>query len=127
MYPVYKNIDTRKNCEVVKVNFPSQHQNCHPGMEYLMNPRPISDNANYNGSDKLKERVAIITGGDSGIGRAVAYAFAKEGANIIIAYLNEDEDAKETCEHIKSLGRRCIAVRGDLQKEENCKLVIKKL
>lgn len=91
-----------------------------------MNPRPISDNANYNGSDKLKERVAIITGGDSGIGRAVAYAFAKEGANIVIAYLNEDEDAKETCEYIKNLGRRCIAVRGDLQKEENCKLVIKK-
>ncbi|WP_343348896.1 SDR family oxidoreductase [Terrisporobacter petrolearius] len=126
MYPVYKNIDTRKNCEVVKVNFPPQHQNCHPGMEYLMNPRPISENANYNGSNKLKDRVAIITGGDSGIGRAVAYAFAKEGANIVIAYLNEDEDAKETCEHIKNLGRKCIAVSGDLQKEENCKLVIKK-
>ena len=126
MYPVYKNIDTRENSEVVKVNFPPQHQNCHPGMEYLMNPRPISENANYKGSDKLKDRVAIITGGDSGIGRAVAYAFAKEGANIVIAYLNEDEDARETCEHIKSLGRKSIAVRGDLQKEENCKLVIKK-
>lgn len=126
MYPVYKNIDTRENCEVVKVNFPPQHQNCHPGMEYFMNPRPISENANYKGSDKLKDRVAIITGGDSGIGRAVAYAFAKEGANIVIAYLNEDEDAKETCEHVKSLGRKCIAVRGDLQKEENCKLVITK-
>ncbi|MEW9080910.1 SDR family oxidoreductase [Terrisporobacter glycolicus] len=126
MYPVYKNIDTRENCEVVKVNFPPQHQNCHPGVEYLMNPRPISENVNYKGSDKLKDRVAIITGGDSGIGRAVAYAFAKEGANIVIAYLNEDEDARETCEHIKNLGRKCIAVRGDLQKEENCKLVIKK-
>lgn len=126
MYPVYKNIGTRENCEVVKVNFPPQHQNCHPGMEYLMNPRPISENANYNGSDKLKDRTAIITGGDSGIGRAVAYAFAKEGANIVIAYLNEDEDARETCEHIKNLGRKCIAVKGDLQKEENCKLVIKK-
>ncbi len=126
MYPVYKNIDTRENCEVVKVNFPPQHQNYHPGVEYLMNPRPISENVNYKGSDKLKDRVAIITGGDSGIGRAVAYAFAKEGANIVIAYLNEDEDARETCEHIKNLGRKCIAVRGDLQKEKNCKLVIKK-
>ncbi|MCC3866711.1 SDR family oxidoreductase [Terrisporobacter mayombei] len=126
MYPVYKNIGTKENCEVVKVNFPPQHQNCHPGMEYLMNPRPISENANYKASGKLKDKVAIITGGDSGIGRAVAYAFAKEGANIVIAYLNEDEDARETCEHIKSLGRKCIAIRGDLQKEENCKLVIKK-
>ena len=124
MYPVYRNIGTKENCEVVKVNFPPQHQDCHPGLEYLMDPRPISDNANYKGSDKLKDKVAIITGGDSGIGRAVAYAFAKEGANIVIAYLNEDEDAKETCEHVETLGRQCIAIKGDLQKEENCKLVI---
>lgn len=124
MYPVYRNIGTKENCEVVKVNFPPQHQDYHPGLEYLMDPRPISDNANYKGSDKLKDKVAIITGGDSGIGRAVAYAFAKEGANIVIAYLNEDEDAKETCEHVETLGRQCIAIKGDLQKEENCKLVI---
>ena len=126
MYPVYKNIGTKENCEVVKVNFPPQHQDCHPGMEYLMNPRPISENVNYKGSNKLEDKVAIITGGDSGIGRAVAYAFAKEGANIVIAYLNEDEDASETCEHIQTLGRKCIAIKGDLQKEENCKLVIDK-
>ena len=126
MYPVYKNIGTKENCEVVKVNFPPQHQDCHPGMEYLMNLRPISENVNYKGSNKLEDKVAIITGGDSGIGRAVAYAFAKEGANIVIAYLNEDEDASETCEHIQTLGRKCIAIKGDLQKEENCKLVIDK-
>lgn len=126
MYPVYKNIDTKENCEVVKVNFPPQHQDCHPGLEYLMNPRPISENVNYKGSNKLEDKVAIITGGDSGIGRAVAYAFAKEGANIVIAYLNEDEDASETCEHVETLGRKCIAIKGDLQKEENCKLVIDK-
>lgn len=126
MYPVYKNIGTKENCEVVKVNFPPQHQDCHPGLEYLMTPRPISENVNYKGSNKLKDKVAIITGGDSGIGRAVAYAFAKEGANIVIAYLNEDEDARETCEHVSTLGRKCIAIKGDLQEEENCKLVINK-
>ena len=126
MYPVYKNISTKENCEVVKVNFPPQHQDCHPGLEYLMDPRPISENVNYKGSNKLEDKVAIITGGDSGIGRAVAYAFAKEGANIVIAYLNEDEDASETCEHVETLGRKCIAIKGDLQKEENCKLVIDK-
>ena len=126
MYPIYKNIGTKENCEVVKVNFPPQHQDCHPGLEYIMNPRPISENVNYKGSNKLLDKVAIITGGDSGIGRAVAYAFAKEGADIVIAYLNEDEDAKETCEHVKTLGRRCILVKGDLQSEENCKKVIQK-
>lgn len=126
MYPVYKNIGTKENCEVVKVNFPPQHQDCHPGLEYLMKPRPISENVNSKGSNKLKDKVAIITGGDSGIGRAVAYAFAKEGADIVIAYLNEDEDAKETCEHVSELGTKCIAIKGDLQEEENCKLVIEK-
>ncbi len=126
MYPIYKNIGTKENCEVVKVNFPPQHQDCHPGLEYIMNPRPISENVNYKGRNKLEDKVAIITGGDSGIGRAVAYAFAKEGANIVIAYLNEDEDASETCEHVETLGRKCIAIKGDLQKEENCKLVIDK-
>lgn len=126
MYPVYKNIGTKENCEVVKVNFPQQHQDCHPGLEYLMTPRPISENVNSKGSNKLKDKVAIITGGDSGIGRAVAYAFAKEGADIVIAYLNEDEDAKETCEHVSELGRKCIAIKGDLQEEKNCKLVIEK-
>lgn len=126
MYPIYKNIGTKENCEVVKVNFPPQHQDCHPGLEYIMNPRPISENVNYKGSNKLEDKVAIITGGDSGIGRAVAYAFAKEGSNIVIAYLNEDEDASETCEHVETLGRKCIAIKGDLQKEENCKLVIDK-
>ncbi len=126
MYPVYKNIGTKENCERVKVNFPPQHQDCHPGLEYLMNPRPISENTNYKGSNKLLDKVAIITGGDSGIGRAIAYAYAKEGANIVIAYLNEDEDAKETREHIETLGKKCLAIRGDLQEENTCKEVIQK-
>lgn len=126
MYPVYKNIGTKENCERVKVNFPPQHQDCHPGLEYLMNPRPISENTNYKGSNKLLDKVAIITGGDSGIGRAIAYAYAKEGANIVIAYLHEDEDAKETREHIETLGKKCLAIRGDLQEENTCKEVIQK-
>ena len=126
MYPVYKNIGTKEKCQVVKVNFPLQHQECHPGLEYLMNPRPISDNPNYKGSNKLLDKVAIITGGDSGIGRAIAYTYAKEGADMVIAYLNEDEDAKETCDKIKTLGRKCIMIRTDLKEEENCKEVINK-
>ena len=93
-----------------------QHQYSQPGMEYLMEPRPISENIETRGSGKLQDRVAIITGGDSGIGRAVAYAFAKEGADIVIAYLNEHRDAQETKEHVEKLGRKCLLISGDLKK-----------
>ena len=85
MYPIYKSIGTKEKCKTVKIQFPPQEQNCQPGIEHIMMPRPISNNPEYMGSGKLKNKVAIITGGDSGIGRAVAYAFAKEGANIIIS------------------------------------------
>jgi len=77
-------------------SMPPQHQNKQPGIEAEMNPRPIFDDINYRASGKLIDKVAIITGGDSGIGRAVAVAFAKEGANIAIMYLDEHEDANET-------------------------------
>ena len=126
MYPVYKSIGTKEKCEEVKILFPSQHQNCQPGLEYLMNPRPISDNPYYCGSCKLLNKVAIITGGDSGIGRAVAYAFAKEGADITISYLCEDEDANETKAYIERLGRRCLLIPGDLRDEEMSKVVVEK-
>lgn len=75
---------------------PAQTQDRQPGIESVMNPRPIYEDENYKGTDKLKGKVALITGGDSGIGRAVAVAYAKEGADISIVYLNEHEDAQET-------------------------------
>lgn len=126
MYPVYKSIGTKEKCEKVKILFPPQHQECQPGLEYLMEPRPISDNPYYRGSCKLQGKVAIITGGDSGIGRAVAYAFAKEGADIAISYLCEHKDANETKAYIEGLGRKCILIPGDLRDEEMSKIVVEK-
>ena len=91
-----------------------------------MQPRPISENPYATSSQKLKDKVAIITGGDSGIGRAVAYLFAREGADIVIAYLDEHIDAKETQQHILDLGRDCILVPGDLSKKEMASEVVRR-
>ena len=124
MYPIYKSLGVKEECKEVKLLFPPQHQDFHPGFEYLMQPRPIASNPYYKGSGKLKDKVAIITGGDSGIGRAVAYLFAKEGADLVISYLCEHEDAKETKKNIECLGRRCLLVPGDLKNEEMSDVVI---
>ncbi|MBE6144758.1 MAG: SDR family oxidoreductase [Firmicutes bacterium] len=93
---------------------PEQEQLIQPGMEYIMTPRPIFDNPNYIGSNKLKDKVAIITGGDSGLGKAAAIAFAKEGAKILIPYYNEHRDALETKEYIENLGGICEIISGDI-------------
>ena len=126
MYPVYKSLGVKEECNDVKILFPPQHQDFHPGFEYLMQPRPISVNPSYVGSCKLKDKVAIITGGDSGIGRAVAYAFAMEGADIVISYLCEHEDANETKANIERLGRKCLLIPGDLKDEEMSTVVVEK-
>jgi NAD(P)-dependent dehydrogenase (short-subunit alcohol dehydrogenase family) len=89
-----------------------------------MNPRPIYENPTYLGSGKLKNKVAIVTGGDSGIGRAVAIAFAIEGADVAIAYLDEHQDAAETKQIISNLGRDCLPIAVDLRKEESCHYVV---
>ncbi|WP_042163207.1 SDR family oxidoreductase [Paenibacillus gorillae] len=123
-FPVYPYIGWERRCTDVPVVFPPQHQNRHPGYEYVMNPRPISDNPVYIGSGKLKDKVAIVSGGDSGIGRAVAIAFAKEGADLVIAYLDEHQDAAETKQLIEKLGRRCIVIAADLRQEEACSSVV---
>lgn len=102
-------------CKDYIVKAPPQSQNIQPGIEYLMNPQPIFDNPNYIGSNKLQNKVAIITGGDSGIGRSVAVHFAKEGANVVIVYYNEHEDANYTKQYIESLGRPCLLISGDLK------------
>lgn len=102
-------------------SLPSQEQSTHPGIEQVMNPRPIFDNPNYKSSEKLNNKVALITGGDSGIGKAVAIAFAKEGADISIVYFNEYEDAKETRKLIENLGRKCLLIAGDITCDNFCK------
>jgi NAD(P)-dependent dehydrogenase (short-subunit alcohol dehydrogenase family) len=98
---------------------PSQEQP-YPGRTGEMRPRPEDEMRDYTGSGFLAGRRALITGGDSGIGRAVAVAFAKEGADVEIAYLSEDEDAEHTRGLVEKAGRRCVLIRGDLAEEGNC-------
>lgn len=103
-----------------KQTFPPQHQEQQPGIESIMKPNPESVKANYKGRSKLAGKTAIITGGDSGIGRSVAIYFAKEGANITIVYLNEDIDAHTTKLLIEKEGQKCILIRGDIGEETFC-------
>jgi len=114
----------KMECKKVPITFPPQHQSVQPGLETIMVPRPIFNNPDYMGSDKLKNKVAIITGGDSGIGRAVSLAFAKEGADIVIVYLDEHVDAKETKALVEACGRKCILIAGDLREESFCKKIV---
>ena len=111
-------------CTEFKVQFPPQCQCEQPGMEYLMEPRPIFDNPEYIGSNKLKDKVAIITGGDSGIGRAVAISYVKEGAKVVLAYYNEHKDAEETKKYIESLGGSCILIPGDVKDRNFCDYIV---
>ncbi|MCM3412002.1 SDR family oxidoreductase [Metabacillus litoralis] len=105
---------------------PPQHQDVQPGHEDMMNPQPKFDDTSYTGSGKLKNKVAIITGGDSGIGRAVAVFFAKEGANVVISYLNEQKDAEETQKHVEAQGQKCLLVAGDIGDESVCQQIVSK-
>ncbi len=113
-------------CKDYKIEFPPQHQNTQPGMEYLMNPRPIFNNPYYQAAGKLYNKVAIITGGDSGIGRAVAVGFAKEGAAVVIVYYDEHKDAEETKEFIERLGGTCILLAGDIKDTSFCDKIVDK-
>ena len=123
-YKYYNNYGIKST--VYKILAPEQSQDMQPGMEYLMEPLPIFDNPNYKGSGKLKDKVAIITGGDSGLGRACSIAFVKEGAKVVIVYLNEDKDAYDTKEYIGKLNGECMLIKGDITKHEFCKDVVNK-
>jgi hypothetical protein len=115
--------DPRK--QEVKQPFPPQRQEP-PGLEQAMHPRPDYGEESYRGCDRLKGRKALITGGDSGIGRAVALAFAREGADVAIGYLGEKEepDARETVRAIEASGKRCLKVPGDVQDPAQCRDIV---
>lgn len=106
---------------------PAQHQNQHPGIESEMIPRPQAEDSQYRGSGKLQDKVALITGGDSGIGRAVAIAYAKEGAEIAIIYFNEHADAAETKRQVEEEQRRCLTIAGDIGDEQFCQHAVEQI
>jgi NAD(P)-dependent dehydrogenase (short-subunit alcohol dehydrogenase family) len=97
-----------------------------PGTDEALDPKADHGETSYQGSGKLKGRKAIITGADSGIGRAVAIAFAREGADVLVSYLNEDEDARVTAGYIEQAGRKAILMPGDIRSEEHCGEIIQK-
>ncbi|HEY1009873.1 MAG TPA: SDR family NAD(P)-dependent oxidoreductase, partial [Daejeonella sp.] len=105
--------------------FPEQAQEI-PGTTGAMTPKPDHGEASYRGSGKLTGRKAIITGADSGIGRAVAIAFAREGADVLISYLSEHDDARETARFVEEAGRKAVLVSGDISNEEHCKDIIQR-
>jgi len=108
-----------------KPPFPEQQQPM-PGTTGAMQPVPDHGETSYKGSGRLAGKKAVITGGDSGIGRAVAIAFAREGADVLISYLKEDNDARETQRYVKEAGRNAVLMPGDLQRPEHCRAVIAK-
>ncbi|GAB6170209.1 SDR family oxidoreductase [Clostridium carnis] len=114
---------------VAKLNFPKQfpkqHQNKKPGEEAQMNPKPVYELENYHKpSQRLKDKVALITGGDSGIGKAISILYAKEGAKVAISYLDEDTDAKNTKARIEALGGEARIYKGDISNEDFCKQLV---
>ncbi|WP_099364390.1 SDR family oxidoreductase [Fredinandcohnia onubensis] len=125
-YPTYPNYGKITQYKDVALTVPEQRQYRQPGVESLMVPSPIVDNPQYKGSGKLKGKVTLITGGDSGIGAACAIAFAKEGADVAISYLDEHEDANRTKSKIEEIGQRCLLLPGDLRDKQTCINIVEK-
>jgi NAD(P)-dependent dehydrogenase (short-subunit alcohol dehydrogenase family) len=103
---------------------PAQQQEV-PGIQSKMTPVPDCGEESYQGSGKLTDKIAVITGGDSGIGRAVAIAYAREGADVLISYLSEDSDAKDTAGYVEQAGRRAVLVKGDIADPQHCRDIIR--
>jgi NAD(P)-dependent dehydrogenase (short-subunit alcohol dehydrogenase family) len=121
-----KSIAMQKTTPKKKVKKPQQQKL--PGNQKKMDPQPVSDDPSIRGCGKLEGRIAFITGGDSGIGKAVAILFAKEGADIAISYLNEHEDAKDTKRIVEErYGKNCLLIPGDVSKEKHCKDAVKQV
>ena len=116
---------SQETLEAVKPPLPEQQQAV-PGRTDQMHPRPDHGEESYRGSGRLAGKKAIITGGDSGIGRAVAIAYAREGADVLIAYLNEDEDARESARWIEQAGRTAVLVPGDISNAAHCRSIVDK-
>jgi NAD(P)-dependent dehydrogenase (short-subunit alcohol dehydrogenase family) len=106
------------------VNQPAQQQQP-PGIQAEMDPVPDCGEESYRGSGRLTDKVAVITGADSGIGRAVAIAYAREGADVVICYLNEDSDAQDTAKYVEEAGRRALLIPGDVSHAEHCRDIVK--
>jgi NAD(P)-dependent dehydrogenase (short-subunit alcohol dehydrogenase family) len=115
----------QSNKTELEAPLPKQQQSM-PGHTDEMTPRPDHGEDSYKGSGKLQGRAAIITGGDSGIGRAVAIAFAREGADVLISYLSEDKDAQDTAQWIEKAGRKVVLMPGDIADESHCKSIIQR-
>jgi len=105
--------------------FPQQQQEI-PGTTGAMNPRPDHGEESYRGTGRLKDKKVLITGGDSGIGRAVALAFAREGADLLVSYLDEEEDAAETQRLVEEAGQRCVLVAGDIGRAAHCRSLVER-
>ncbi len=103
--------------------FPQQAQSV-PGSQAKMEPYPDCGEQSYRGSERLQDKIALITGADSGIGRAVAIAFAREGADVALSYLDEHEDAQETARWVEQAGRQCLLLPGDLAQKEHCRNIV---
>ena len=109
-----------------KPPFPDQQQDRQPGLTAPLDPQPDHGEKSYKGSGRLAGKVALITGGDSGIGRAVAIAYAREGADVAISYLDEDEDAQETARWVEEAGRRSLLLPGDITDRAHCRELVAK-